>query len=101
MISSQRFATILLPLTNSRAIHRFLHFDLHHSQQDGAVVAFGQGADDGTGHLLDLPTITVLRPPILLKRLQRRRKGERRRTGISMFYICTAFPSLKTLCCYS
>ena len=43
-----------------------LHFDLHHGQHDSAVVAFGQGTDDGTGSLLDLTTVSILLLTILI-----------------------------------
>lgn len=59
-------------LTDGRRLPVLHHFDLYHSQHDGAVVAFGQCADDGAGRLLDLSTIAVLGPSVLLKRLGHR-----------------------------
>lgn len=56
-----------------QVVHRLghdlrLHFDLHHGQHDSAVVAFGQGTDDGTGSLLDLTTVSILLLTILIIR---------------------------------
>lgn len=63
-------------LTDRLRLHLRLHFDLHHGQHDGAVVAFGQRADDGAGRLLDLSSIAVLRPSVLLEGLRQRHREE-------------------------
>lgn len=52
---------------NGRTLHQHLHLHLHHRQHHRAVVAFGQSVGDGVGRLLDLPTVVVLRPAVLLK----------------------------------
>ena len=49
-----------------------LHFDLHHSQHEGAVVALGEGTDDAAGGLLDVRTIGLQCTGIVLIGLQGR-----------------------------